>query len=58
MCCDGLRFLGIRLDPVHNVTGEGDRAVSYDGEAVAVVVLATNEELIVARETEAVLACD
>jgi acetate kinase len=55
MCCDGLRFLGIRLDPVHNVTGKGDRVVSYDGESVAVVVLATNEELIVARETVSVL---
>lgn len=56
MCCDGLRFLGIRLDPVHNVTGEGDRIVSYDGESVTVVVLATNEELIVARETVSALA--
>lgn len=56
LCCNGLRFLGVRLDPVHNVTGEGDRVVSYDGEAVILVVLATNEELIVARETAAVLS--
>jgi acetate kinase len=58
LCCDGLKFLGIRLDPVHNVTGEGDRVVSYDGEALVVAVLATNEELIVARETAAVLAAN
>ena len=37
------------------MTGQGDRIVSYDGESVTVVVLATNEELIVARETVSVL---
>jgi len=55
-CCDGLKFLGIRLDPVHNVTDYGERVISYKGDAVRVVVLATNEELIVGRETAALLA--
>ena len=48
-CCEGLEFLGIRLDDEKNESGSGDRAVSADGSRVAVLALATNEELIVAR---------
>jgi acetate kinase len=48
-CCSGLEFLGVRLDPARNETGDGDRVVSGNGSKVAVVTLATNEELIVAR---------
>ncbi len=48
-CCAGLEFLGIRIDPERNETGNGDRLVSPDGSAVAVLALSTNEELIVAR---------
>jgi acetate kinase len=46
-CCEGLEFLGIALDPEANVRGAGDRLVSNG--PVAVLALATNEELIVAR---------
>ena len=53
--CAGLEFLGVRLDSVRNETGDGDRVVSTDGSKVAVVTLATNEELIVARRAYAVL---
>jgi acetate kinase len=48
-CCEGLEFLGIRIDPTRNGTGSGDRAVSAEGSAVTVMALATNEELVVAR---------
>lgn len=48
-CCAGLEFLGIRLDPERNERGLGDRVISADGAPVKAVVLATNEELIVAR---------
>jgi len=48
-CCQGLEFLGIRLDPVKNGAGSGDRMVSADDSRVAVLALAANEELIVAR---------
>ena len=50
-CCEHLEFLGVRLDPTQNLFGEGDRLISYAGWPVSVVVLATNEELVVARET-------
>ena len=46
-CCQGLEFLGIALDTEANQHGGGDRLVS-NGK-VAVLALATNEELMVAR---------
>ncbi len=48
-CCEGLAFLGIRLDAKKNQAGSGDRIVSAVDSKVAVMALATNEELIVAR---------
>ena len=48
-CCGGLEFLGIRLDPARNELGEGERVVSTDASSVALIALATNEELVVAR---------
>ncbi|HYL77852.1 MAG TPA: acetate/propionate family kinase [Bryobacteraceae bacterium] len=48
-CCQGLEFLGIHLDPARNERGQGDRIVSTADSNVAVVLLATDEELIVAR---------
>jgi acetate kinase len=50
-CCQGLEFLGIRLDPARNREQAGDRVVSAGDAPVAALALATNEELIVARET-------
>ncbi len=49
LCCSGLEFLGIQLDPVANETGSGDRVISSDCAGTAVLALATNEELVVAR---------
>jgi acetate kinase len=54
-CCEGLDFLGVKLDPARNEEGEGDRLVSDDSSPVAVYALATNEELIVARRAYVVL---
>jgi acetate kinase len=54
-CCNGLQFLGMHLDPARNETGDGDRVVSAADSQVAVVALATNEELIVARRAYATL---
>jgi acetate kinase len=51
-----LAFLGIRVDPVANLSWEGDRLISYDEAAVKVAVLATNEEIIVGRETAQLLS--
>jgi acetate kinase len=55
-CCQGLDFLGIRLDPERNRGGLGDRLVSAADSRVAVMALATNEEIIVARRAYRLLA--
>ena len=57
-CCEGLEFLGIRIDPEMNQHGTADRLVSAPDSRVAVLALATNEELIVARRAFAVLNRD
>jgi acetate kinase len=54
-CSEGLEFLGIHLDRERNETGTGDRFVSTEDSPVAVLALATNEELIVARRALKVL---
>lgn len=53
--CAGLDFLGIRLDARRNASAAGDGPVSADDSAVQILTLQTNEELIVARQTQAVL---
>ena len=54
-CCGGLEFLGVRLDTERNEAGHSDRVVSSPGSTVAVVVLSTDEELIVARRAYRVI---
>jgi len=53
----GLEFLGIRLDAEKNAAHTGQEGIiSADDSPVAVVVVRTNEELVVARESYALLA--
>lgn len=53
---DGLGFLGISIDPARNAARSGDaRIISPDGAPVAVLVVPTNEELAIARETISIL---
>lgn len=53
----GLGFLGIRLDETLNeAPGTGPRAVHAAASRVAVLVIPTNEELEIARETRQALA--
>jgi len=54
-CCQGLEFLGLCLDRARNEDGQGDRIISTDQSPVAVLALATNEELIVARRAYRIL---
>ena len=51
----GLEFLGIRVDPDRNeVPSKVARYISPDGAPVAVLVIPTNEELEIARQTAGV----
>ena len=49
--CKNLRFLGVELDPEANQYGTGERLITTPSSRVAVAVVPTNEELMIARET-------
>ncbi len=51
--CDGLEFLGLSLDGARNESNAA--VISDDRSRVAVRVIKTNEELMIARHTRAVL---
>jgi acetate kinase len=54
--CRGLEFLGIHLDDEKNrAPGTGDRILSRADSPVPVLLVYTNEEIVVARETVRVL---
>jgi acetate kinase len=55
--CAGLERFGVRLDAGRNAQpAGGPRTVSADGSEVAVLVVPTDEELEIARQTLAVVA--
>lgn len=58
LACAGLEFLGIELDPRRNVEGRGDRIISTERARVGVLVLETNEEVVVARRAMRVLTAN
>ena len=49
--CEGLQFLGVRLDRERNRSCTGEEIISSEDNPVKVLVIKTNEEVIVARET-------
>jgi acetate kinase/propionate kinase len=48
-CCENLEFLGIRLDDLRNQ--ENQKLIQQEGEKVQIMVIPTNEELMIAKET-------
>lgn len=53
--CRDLEWFGIHLDPDRNAAGVPERKVSTDGSRVEVWTVPTNEELVVARQSKALL---
>jgi len=50
--CEGLTFLGIELDPeLNKVRSKEPRVISTPNSKVTVMVVPTNEELVIARDT-------
>jgi acetate kinase len=53
--CSGFGYAGIKLDPQRNETRGKETTVSADDSKIRVMIVPTNEELIVARQTREVL---
>ncbi len=55
--CSGMEFLGMSIDDQKNQTQTGvDRIISDDASRVKILVVATNEEIMIARDTVNILA--
>lgn len=57
--CAGLEFLGLEIDPTKNAAAVGLDSpvdISVEGARAAVLVIPTDEELMIARDTASVLA--
>ena len=50
-CVKGLEFMGIKLDPEKNKVRGQERIISTDDSKVKVLVIPTNEELMIAMDT-------
>ncbi len=56
LSCSGMEFCGIKIDQGKNQAHEGGIGmVSTDDSKVGIVVVPTNEELVIARETERII---
>ncbi|MBD3182350.1 acetate/propionate family kinase [Candidatus Poribacteria bacterium] len=51
MICDGMDFLDMKLDSEKNSQLEGEGIVSRDDSGVKILVIPTDEELMIARDT-------
>ena len=50
--CADLDFMGIEIDPVKNNTRGNEAVLSKDGAKVKVLLIPTNEEIMIARDTK------
>ncbi|MHC1746150.1 MAG: acetate/propionate family kinase [Negativicutes bacterium] len=54
--CSGLEFIGTRIDPEKNNVRGKEKEISVDGAKVKIFVVPTNEELVIARDTNKIYA--
>ena len=54
--CQGLEFLGVKLDPEKNNVRGKEAIISADDSKVTVWVIPTNEELMIAQDTAALVS--
>ena len=52
--CNGLEYLGTRIDPVRNKVRGKAAEISAEGSKVRIFVIPTNEELVIARDTKTI----
>ena len=53
--CENMEFLGIKLDPDKNENAQGESEVTADDSLVKVLRIPTNEELVIALDTEEIV---
>ena len=53
--CEGLEFMGVKIDPAKNTVHGEEAIISTDDSKVKVVVIPTDEELMIASDTMAIL---
>ena len=53
--CSGLGFMGVKIDPARNKCRGGEHLISTDDSPIKVFVIATNEELMIARDTKEIV---
>lgn len=53
--CRDMEWLGVKLDPDRNAGGPAERLVSADDSRIQVWTVPTNEEIVVARQTQNLL---
>ncbi|MBA3063348.1 MAG: acetate kinase [Atribacteria sp.] len=54
--CDGLEFLGVKIDPEKNKVCAKEAIISNNNSRVKVMVIPTNEELMIAKDTAEISA--
>ncbi len=54
--CEGLEFLGVKIDPEKNKVRAREAIVSNDDSKVKIMVIPTNEELMIAKDTAEISA--
>jgi acetate kinase len=50
-CCENMEFFGISLDAERNESKTKEKAITADGSTTTVLVIPTNEELVIALDT-------
>jgi acetate kinase len=53
--CEGLEFLGITIDDARNEARGKEAVISTDGSRTAVLAIPTNEELVIALDTQEIV---
>lgn len=54
--CEGLEFLGIKIDDEKNNSPEKEKIITTDDSKVKVLVIPTNEELVIALDTAEIVS--
>ena len=54
--CNGLEYLGTRIDPERNNVRGKEQEISAEGSKVKIFAIPTNEEIMIARDTQRITA--